>query len=61
MEQQENKPNSNDWIKKLEKELTELGVKQGNFLHKGSTYLYIPKSKKQQSLDSQYSSDESKD
>ena len=46
MEQQDNKTNSNDWIKKLDKELTELGVKQGNFLHKGSTYLYIPKSKK---------------
>ena len=28
MEQQENKTNSNEWIKKLEKELTELGVKK---------------------------------
>ena len=45
MEQKENKPNSNDWIKKLEKELIEQGAKRGNFLHKGSTYLYIPKNK----------------
>ena len=47
MEHKENNPNPNAWIKKFEKELTVLGVKRGNFLHKGSTYLYIPGNKKQ--------------
>ena len=61
MEQKDNKPNSNDWIKKLEKELAELGAKRGNFLHKGSTYLYIPGNKKQQSQGPLESSDENKD
>ena len=48
MEQKENKTNSNDNLRELDEILMKLGVKPGNFLHKGSTYLYIPKSKKKE-------------
>ena len=42
MDNKHNITRKNDWLKKLDEELTALGVKQGNFLEETSIVL-IPK------------------
>ena len=44
MKQQKSTSNQDTWIKRLDEQLTKLGVKQGNFL-KDKTGVYIPKQK----------------
>ena len=48
MEQKENKSSQDTPLQRLNKILTELGVKQGNFLSKNSTYLHVPKNEKKE-------------